>query len=258
MPALFIGHGSPMNTLESNRYTQAWRSLGESAPRPRAILSISAHWYIGATAVTTMAQPRTIHDFRGFPQALFDYRYPAPGLPDLFGEIVEAIRPKQVLADGDQWGLDHGTWSVLAHMFPDADVPVVQLSLNADRPHAYHRELGAALAPLRRRGVLIVGSGNVVHNLRQADWAMPGHGYDWAERFDDAVVAEMVDPAGDILSLTDHPDYALAVPTSDHYLPLLYLAGLAQAAGETAVPLLRGYEYGALSMTCFGLGITAR
>ncbi|QSB45950.1 4,5-DOPA dioxygenase extradiol [Tsuneonella flava] len=258
MPALFIGHGSPMNTLESNRYTQGWRSLGESVPRPRAILSISAHWYIGATAVTTMAHPRTIHDFYGFPQALFDYQYPAPGLPDLFEEIVEAIRPQQVMADSDQWGLDHGTWSVLAHMFPDADVPVVQLSLNSDRPQEYHLALGAALSPLRERGVLILGSGNVVHNLRRVDWKMPGQGYDWAERFDDAVVSAMSDPAGDILSLARHPDYALAVPTPDHYLPLLYLAGLAQAAGETPATLLRGYEYGGLSMTSFGLGLTAQ
>lgn len=257
MPALFIGHGSPMNTLETNRYTQVWRELGAAIPRPRAILAISAHWYIGATAVTAMAHPRTIHDFRGFPQALFDYQYPAPGLPELAGEIAEIARPQPVAVDSGEWGLDHGTWSVLAHMFPAADIPVVQLSLDARQEADFHIARGAALAPLRQRGVLILGSGNVVHNLRQIDPAMVGAGYGWAERFDDAVLQQMADAPGDIARLAAHPDYPLAVPTPDHYLPLLYLAGLAQAAGKGASPLVRGCDLGGLSMTCYGLGIIA-
>jgi 4,5-DOPA dioxygenase extradiol len=254
MPALFIGHGSPTNTLERNRYTDGWRALGESLPRPRAILAISAHWYFGATAVTAMARPRTIHDFYGFPQALFDFEYPAPGLPELAGEIAEVVKPHWVGADQDQWGLDHGTWSVLAHMFPQADVPVVQLSLNALRPLDYHVELGAALAPLRKRGVLIVASGNVVHNLRRIDWSRVEGGYDWAERFDDAARSVMAETPGDVLRLAEHPDYDLAVPTPDHFIPLLYLAGLAREAGTGTDAMLRGCSLGGISMTCHGLG----
>ena len=255
MPALFIGHGSPMNTLERNGFTDAWRDLGRRLPRPRALLVVSAHWYFPATAVTAMAQPRTIHDFYGFPPELFAFDYPAPGAPDVAEEVAEAVKPLWVGLDRDQWGLDHGTWSVVAHLYPEADVPVVQLSINALRPLDYHVELGARLAPLRDRGIAILASGNVVHNLRAIDPSCPDEGFDWAHRFDDAAAAQMEEAPGDILKLAEHPDYALAVPTPDHFIPLLYLAGLAQAEGTGARPLVRGYAMGSLSMTCYGLGV---
>jgi 4,5-DOPA dioxygenase extradiol len=254
MPALFIGHGSPMNTLEKNGYTDAWRAFGRLLPRPKAILVVSAHWYFGATAVTAMERPRTIHDFYGFPQALFDFEYPAPGDPELAGEIVEVVKPSWVGLDHDQWGLDHGTWSVLAHLYPDADIPVVQLSLNALRPLDYHLDLAQRLASLRERGVMILASGNVVHNLGLLKWNEPNLAYDWAERFDDAVVEQLSRDPAEILKVAEHPDFASAVPTPDHFIPLLYTAGLAAAEGVSPEPLVRGYSMGSISMTCYGIG----
>ncbi|MBF6616421.1 MAG: 4,5-DOPA dioxygenase extradiol [Candidimonas sp.] len=254
MPVLFIGHGSPMNTLESNDFTNAWKALGQQLPRPRALLVVSAHWYFGATAVTAMARPRTIHDFYGFPQRLFDFDYPAQGDPDLAREISEVVKPQWVGLDRDQWGLDHGTWSVLAHIYPDADIPVVQLSLNALRPLDYHLDLAARLDALRNNGVMIIASGNVVHNLQRLQWDRQDFAYDWAERFDDAVVEQLAQDPGEILRLMEHPDYSLAVPTPDHFIPLLYVAGLATAEGSKPEALLRGYSMGGISMTCYGLG----
>jgi 4,5-DOPA dioxygenase extradiol len=253
MPALFIGHGSPMNTLERNGFTDAWRTMGRQLPGPRALLVVSAHWYFGATAVTAMPRPRTIHDFYGFPQALFDFQYPAPGAPEIAEEVAEAVKPVWCGLDRDQWGLDHGTWSVLAHLYPEADVPVVQLSINALRPLDYHVDLGARLAPLRDRGIAILASGNVVHNLGRMQRNRPDSAFDWAERFDDAVAHQLADAPGDILRLVEHPDYAAAVPTPDHFIPLLYLAGLAAADGAPLDALVRGYAMGSLSMTCYGL-----
>jgi 4,5-DOPA dioxygenase extradiol len=255
MPSLFIGHGSPMNTLESNSYTRVWRQLGRAIPRPRGILVVSAHWFIGASAVTAMQRPRTIHDFFGFPDELFAFQYPAPGLPELASEIVELAKPTWVGLDQDQWGLDHGTWSVLAHLYPEADVPVVQLSLNALKPLEYHVELGTRLAPLRERGILILASGNVVHNLRRLDWKNRERGEAWAYRFDDAVASVMQQQPGDVAGLQNHPDYSEAVPTPDHFLPLLYIAGIAAASGAHALPLVRGCTLGSVSMTCYGVGI---
>jgi 4,5-DOPA dioxygenase extradiol len=254
MPVLFVGHGSPMNTLETNGYTKAWQAFGRHLPRPRALLVVSAHWYFGATAVTAMKKPRTIHDFYGFPKELFEFEYPADGDADLARELAEVVKPHWIGLDHDQWGLDHGTWSVLAHIYPEADVPVVQLSINALRPLDYHLDLATHLAPLRDRAVMILASGNVVHNLGRVRWDQPDAAFDWAARFDDAVVDQLARDPGDILKLREHPDFELAVPTPDHFIPLLYLAGLAAADGAPVEVLVRGYAMGSISMTCYGLG----
>jgi 4,5-DOPA dioxygenase extradiol len=256
MPAAFFGHGSPMNAVEQNRYTAAWRAFGAAVPRPRAILVVSAHWYTNATAVTAMPRPRTIHDFYGFPQQLFDIEYPAPGLPELADEISEAVHPTWVGADVDSWGIDHGTWSVLVHAFPDAAIPVVQLSINANKDFDYHLELGGKLAPLRDRGVLIVASGNVVHNLRGMNAALLDEGYEWAQRFDEDAKELMLSAPTEAARLDGHRDYRNAAPTPDHFIPLLYLAGVAGAAREDVEVLVDGYAYGSLSMTAYTLGLT--
>lgn len=253
MPAAFIGHGNPMNALEHNRYTDAWRAFAAALPPPRGIVVVSAHWYVNASAVTAMTAPRTIHDFFGFPEELFAVQYPAPGSPELAAEVAEVARPTWVGLDHDSWGIDHGAWSVLVHAFPAADVPVVQLSVNAAQSPEYHLELGARLEPLRRRGVLVLASGNVVHNLRALDPRLGDDGTDWARRFDEAVGEVMVSDPASVASLADHPDFTLAAPTPDHFLPLLYLAGLAGAAGRPAETLVSGYAYGSLSMTSFTL-----
>jgi 4,5-DOPA dioxygenase extradiol len=218
---------------------------------------VSAHWFIGATAVTAMPRPRTIHDFYGFPQELFDFDYLAPGAPDLAQEIVETVKPEWVGLDRDQWGLDHGTWSVLAHIYPQADVPVVQLSINVLKPLEYHVALARRLAPLRQRGVMILASGNVVHNLRRLRWDDADGAFDWTQRFDDAVAAQLADDPSAILKVTEHADFANAVPSPVHFLQLLSLAGLAAAEGAKPETLVKGYSMGSLSMTCYGLGAEA-
>jgi 4,5-DOPA dioxygenase extradiol len=257
MPVIFFGHGSPMNTLASNRYTEAWRKLGASVPAPKAILAISAHWVTRGTAVTAMTKPRTIHDFGGFPQALYDVQYPAPGDPALAARVREMLAPLDVHLD-QAWGLDHGTWSVLVHAFPDAGIPVVQLSMDGTKPARFHYDLGRRLAPLRDEGVLIVGSGNVVHNLmlmRRGDGAAA---YDWSKRFNERVRAALISGEHQVLIDFEHlgEDARLSVPTPEHYLPLLYIAAL-QAADESIDFAVDGYEAGSLGMLSAAAGMPA-
>ena len=254
MPALFMGHGSPMNAIEDNGYSRAWAKLGRELPTPKAILCVSAHWFIGSTVVTAMPKPRTIHDFYGFPQPLFDVDYPAPGSPELAERVAELAKPDWVGLDRDQWGLDHGTWSVLTHLFPDADIPVVQLSINAMKPFDYHVQLGARLAPLMDEGVLVLGSGNVVHNLREVQWKAPDHGEAWAKRFDEAVTVQMTEDPAALERLTGHADFTRAAPTPDHFLPVAYIAGVAAAREDGGQPIVEGYSMGSLSMTSYAIG----
>jgi 4,5-DOPA dioxygenase extradiol len=253
MPAAFIGHGSPVNTLEDNRYTRSWRAFAAVVPPPRAVLVISAHWYAAVTAVTAMAKPRTIHDLFGFGQRLQTFQYPAPGSPEIAREIRDVIKPRFVGLDEDAWGIDHGTWSVLAHVYPEASVPVIQLSINGTKDFAYHLDIGERLAPLRERGILIIGSGNVVHNLGRIDPSMRDGAFDWAVRFDEAAREIMTTRPAEVLSLQQHPDFARAVPTPDHFIPLIYVAGLAHAAGTKPKILVDGYALGSLSMTSYTL-----
>lgn len=255
MPALFLGHGSPMNVLEENDHTAAWRTLGATLPRPRAILAVSAHWYTRGTAVTAMQQPRTIHDFGGFPQALFDIAYPAPGSPELAAEIQQLLSPVRVTADQGEWGLDHGSWGVLIKMYPEADIPVVQLSVDATQPAAYHYQLGRKLAVLRERGVMIVASGNVVHNLRQVKWQGDATPYPWAESFNQ-YVRDNLAYRGDhhpLVNFMQHEGAALSNPTPEHYLPLLYVLGGWDGKEAIAIPT-DGIEMGSLSMLSVQLG----
>lgn len=254
MPAVFLGHGSPMNAIESSAHGQAWHAFGNGIAKPKAILSVSAHWYTHGTAVTAMDAPRTIHDFGGFPQALFDVQYPAPGSPALAARVRELLAPVEVHMDRS-WGLDHGTWGVLVHAFPDADVPVVQLSLDGDQPPAYHYELGKHLAPLRDEGVLIVGSGDVVHNLRTARRSDSAAPYDWAVQFNDFVRDHV--QRGEHGPLIDYEKLGqaarMSIPTPEHYLPLLYVLG-AQQDNEAASVLTDGIDLGSISMLSVAVG----
>lgn len=256
MPAAFIGHGTPMNAIGRNRFTDAWRRFGEAVPKPRAVLVVSAHWYVDATLVTAMAQPRTIHDFYGFPQALYSARYPAPGLPSLAEEIADMAKPLRVATDLE-WGLDHGSWAVLAHVFPDASVPVVEMSVNASEGFEYHFELGRRLAPLRERGVVVIGSGQVVNDQRNANRSLDT-GYDWANDYDARVRDILLSHPSEIWQVVQHPHFRRATPSPDHFWPLVQFAGLADATHETAAVLEEGVIGGSISMTCFTVGLRSQ
>lgn len=251
-PALFVGHGNPMNTLEDNANSRAWREWGMRLPRPRAILVISAHWETEGLAVTSMPCPRTIHDFTGFPPRLAAFSYPAPGDPGLARRVAELLAPEPVRLDQD-WGLDHGAWSILAHLYPTAGVPVVQLGLDVGRDAAAHLALARRLRPLRDEGVLILGSGNIVHNLPRMDRHRKEGGFTWAERFNNRVRRLMLEQDQAGLCRLDDDDARLAVPTPEHYLPLLYVTAV-QDAGEYLTPLNDRIEFGAISMLSAWIG----
>jgi 4,5-DOPA dioxygenase extradiol len=255
MPAIFFGHGNPMNALLDNSYTQAWQRIGQETTKPKAILSISAHWFVPETDVTVSTAPRTIHDFGGFPRELYGVQYPAPGDPDLARRVQQMLAPVPVALD-NSWGLDHGTWSVLRHVYPDAGVPVVQLSIDETQPADFHFEIGKKLAPLRDEGVLIVGSGNIVHNLHAYAWGRHTRDpYDWAVRFESE--AKQIMLAGEYKPLITYerlgPEAMLSIPTPDHYLPLLYVLATRQNRELTSFPV-EGVDGGSISMLSVQIG----
>jgi len=255
MPAIFFGHGNPMNALADNAFTQAWAAIGRSIPKPKAILCISAHWYIPAVAVTAMERPRTIHDFGGFPRELFEVDYPAPGSPELANRVVDLLGGN-IIGDESDWGLDHGTWSVLCHVFPEAKIPIVQLSINETEPARFHYDLAKKLAPLRDEGILIVGSGNLVHNLHTYAWGKHDvEPFDWAVRFETRARELMV--SGDHAPLINYEslgrDATLSAPTPDHYLPLIYILGLQREDDRVTFPV-EGFDGGSISMLTVRVG----
>jgi 4,5-DOPA dioxygenase extradiol len=256
IPALFIGHGNPMNALLANQYTEKRAALGIALPRPRAILSVSAHWYIQGAAVTINSAPRTIHDFGGFPRELYQVQYPAPGDPELATRVQKLLAPLSVRRD-ERWGLDHGTWSVLCHVYPHTDIPVVQLSIDETQSPSFHHDVGKRLAPLRDEGILIFGSGNVVHNLHAYAWGRHvQEPYDWAISFEarvrELLLAEEYKPLIDYENrLGSEAD--LAVPTPDHYLPLLYVAGTRMRSERLTFPV-EGMDGGSVSMLAIRVG----
>lgn len=255
LPAIFFGHGNPMNALLDNEYTRRWSAIGQAIARPKAILSISAHWYVPATGVTVSTAPRTVHDFGGFPPELYEVKYPAPGDPELARRVQQLLAPVPVALD-NSWGLDHGTWSVLKHVYPQADVPIVQLSIDETQPAEWHFDIARRLAILRDEGVLIVGSGNLVHNLHTYAWGREAvEPYDWALRFEqqarEMLVAEENRPLIDYERLGR--DAMLSIPTPDHYLPLLYVLGTRQE-GEPASFPVEGVDGGSVSMLSVRIG----
>lgn len=256
MPAVFFGHGNPMNALQKNAWTESWNAMGRTLPRPKAILCVSAHWYPPATLVTAVERPRTIHDFGGFPRPLFEVQYPAPGDLDLCRRVQGVLGRATEVGFDHRWGLDHGTWSVLVHVYPDADIPVVQLSIDETQPAQFHYDIGRRLAPLRDEGVLIMGSGNLVHNLHAYAWGkhVP-EPYDWAVRFETQARQWML--AGEHQPLVDYEhlggDAMLSAPTPDHYLPLLYILGTQQAEDRVSFPV-EGVDGGSISMLSVQIG----
>jgi 4,5-DOPA dioxygenase extradiol len=255
MPAIFFGHGNPMNALLDNSYTERWSAIGTSIARPKAILCISAHWYVPGSAVTVNTAPRTIHDFGGFPRELYEVQYPAPGDPELARRVQKLLAPIPVDFE-ERWGLDHGTWSVLCHVYPKADIPVVQLSIDETKPASFHYDIGQRLAPLREEGVLIVGSGNLVHNLHAYAWGRHAvDPFDWAVRFERE--ARGLLQSGDYRPLVQYEtlgrEAQLSIPTPDHYLPLLYVIGARSWADPLTFPV-EGVDGGSISMLSVQLG----
>lgn len=256
MPAVFFGHGNPMNALLRNPYTEAWSELGAKLPRPKAIVCVSAHWYIQDAAVTVSTAPRTIHDFGGFPRELYRLHYPAPGDPELALRIQQLLTPLTVRLD-ERWGLDHGAWAVLCHVYPKADIPVVQLSIDETQPSSFHYEIGKLLAPLREEGILIAGSGNVVHNLHTYAWGRHSQEpYEWTISFEKRVRELLL--AGEHKPLINYEnklgeEAMLAAPTPDHYLPLLYVVGTRTESEAVTFPV-EGVEGGSISMLAVQAG----
>ncbi|MEZ5171968.1 MAG: 4,5-DOPA dioxygenase extradiol [Bacteroidia bacterium] len=251
MPVLFVGHGSPMNAIEQNDFSKSWNLLGKNLPTPRAILCISAHWETDGSFVTAMPNPKTIHDFGGFPQALFDVQYPAPGNPALAAEIVKMETARHISED-HSWGLDHGTWSVVKNMYPEANIPVLQLSLDYHLSAESHKELAASLKKLRERGVLIIGSGNLVHNLRMVDWHNPNNGYDWAVEADETFRKAISSEDWPLLLAKTNWKDALkkSVPTAEHYLPMIYPLAM-KGKNEEIRYFNQQTLMGSISMTSF-------
>jgi len=259
MPVLFIGHGSPMNAIENNAYTRTLVSLRDRLPRPRAILCISAHWMSqGGTWVTGMERPKTIHDFGGFPQALFDVIYPAPGSPALAQWVCDLVKEPLIQVDLETWGLDHGTWSILCHLYPRADIPVLQLSLDLMKPGSWHFALGEKLRPLREQGILIMGSGNLVHNLRKIRWEANAEPLAWAVECDEWMKAKIL--ARDFAALVKDPTKSdagkLSIPTAEHYLPMLYVAGASTPDDQCRFEF-EGLQNGSISMRSVSFGMPA-
>ena len=255
MPVIFFGHGNPMNALSKNAYTDGWAAIGNSIPRPKAILCVSAHWYLPGTAVTACLMPQTIHDFGGFPKELYQIRYPAPGSLELARRVQELLNPVSVGLD-ESWGLDHGTWAVLRHVFPGADIPVVQLSIDETQPARFHYEIGKCLGPLRTEGVLIIGSGNIVHNLHAYAWGARGADpFDWAVRFEKQARELLLkgDDAPLIAYETLGRDALLSIPTPEHYLPLLYVIGTRKEGEPIRFPV-EGVDGGSVSMLTIQIG----
>ncbi|HZP02026.1 MAG TPA: 4,5-DOPA dioxygenase extradiol [Terriglobia bacterium] len=256
MPSIFFGHGNPMNAVLRNSYTERWRAIGATLPRPKAVLCISAHWYVQDAAVTVSTAPRTLHDFGGFPRELYQVQYPAPGDPNLARRVRNLLAPLPVRLD-ESWGLDHGSWAVLCHVYPEASIPIVQLSIDETQPPSFHYQIGQRLAPLRDEGVLIVGSGNLVHNLHAYAWGRHAQEpYGWAVSFENRVRELLL--AEEHAPLVDYEgklgrEALLAAPTPDHYLPLLYVIG-ARAGSEPVSFPVQGVDGGSISMLAVQIG----
>ncbi len=254
MPVLFIGHGSPMNAIQENSFTAALRKIGAKLPRPKAIMVVSAHWLTKGTFVTASDKPEVIYDFGGFPKEMYEIKYPAPGAPE-YAALTTELQKEKIIMPDHEWGLDHGAWTVLMHMFPSADIPVYQLSIDYRNQMTQHYELAAMLKALRKKGVLIIGSGNITHNLGRIDWNVEAKPFEWAQEFDEKIKANIL--SGNHQEIIQYEKWGsiakLAHPSNDHYIPLLYSAGLADK-NDTVEFIFEGFHHGSLSMRCIKFG----